>query len=282
VKSKVFNNADFGYWKIVVERPLRLSARFTDEVIAPLRLRTGPEELREKAWEKHAEALIDAKAFAELKPRLEKMADAHEPKLKARARKQFLDFQTWRDDAETHDLARQLQEHFGAERQWDDFAQFETDLKAALKELDIKVTTAGKKPIVEAVTFTNPEAEPVVAKEVADYSGSDKERREKRHFGLFRIEKEKKAVRYKPDTALKDTEQVPLTEPGGIHAYFEREVLPHVPDAWIDESKTQIGYEIPFTRHFYEYQPLRLLEEIAEDLRALEAEAEELLEEVLS
>ena len=59
-------------------------------------------------------------------------------------------------------------------------------------------------------------------------------------------------------------------------------VLPHVEDAWIDGDKTQIGYEIPFTRHFYEYQPLRPLEEIAEDLRTLEAEAEQLLEEVLA
>jgi type I restriction-modification system DNA methylase subunit len=56
-----------------------------------------------------------------------------------------------------------------------------------------------------------------------------------------------------PDTDLRDTENVPLSE--DIHEYFAREVLPHVPDAWIDESKTKIGYEIPFTRHFYKYVP---------------------------
>ncbi|MCL2637757.1 MAG: type I restriction-modification system subunit M [Oscillospiraceae bacterium] len=73
----------------------------------------------------------------------------------------------------------------------------------------------------------------------------------------------------KPDSALRDTETVPLEE--DIHAYFEREVLPHVPDAWIDESKTKIGYEIPFTRHFYKFTPLRPSAEIMGEIKALEA-----------
>ena len=68
-----------------------------------------------------------------------------------------------------------------------------------------------------------------------------------------------------PDPALRDTENVPLTE--DIEEYFAREVLPHVPDAWIDHDKTKIGYEIPFTRHFYRYIPPRPLEEIQKDLR---------------
>ena len=58
-----------------------------------------------------------------------------------------------------------------------------------------------------------------------------------------------------PDTDLRDNENIPLRE--DITAYMEREVLPHVPDAWVDESKTEVGYEIPFTRHFYEYTPPR-------------------------
>jgi type I restriction enzyme M protein len=73
-----------------------------------------------------------------------------------------------------------------------------------------------------------------------------------------------------PDTDLRDTENVPLKE--SIHGYFEREVKPHVPDAWIDEEKTKVGYEVPFTRHFYEYTPLRSLAAIEADIRALEAE----------
>ena len=65
-----------------------------------------------------------------------------------------------------------------------------------------------------------------------------------------------------------------------INAYIEAEVLPYVPDAWVDHSKTKIGYEIPLTRHFYKYEPPRPLEEIDAEIKALEAEIQELLAEV--
>ncbi len=68
-----------------------------------------------------------------------------------------------------------------------------------------------------------------------------------------------------PDAELRDNENVPLKE--DINAYFEREVRPHVADAWIDDTKTKVGYEIPFTRHFYKYTPLRALEEIEGEIR---------------
>ena len=77
------------------------------------------------------------------------------------------------------------------------------------------------------------------------------------------------------DTELRDTENVPLKE--DIDTYFKREVLPHVPDAWIDYSKTKIGYEIPFNRHFYVYQPPRGLEVIEAELFNIEKEIEALL-----
>lgn len=86
--------------------------------------------------------------------------------------------------------------------------------------------------------------------------------------------------RTEPDPELRDYENVPLAEE--VEAYFAREVLPHVPDAWIDESKTKVGYEIPFTRHFYRYRELRPLEEIDFEIRSLEAEIQALLGEVLA
>ncbi len=82
-----------------------------------------------------------------------------------------------------------------------------------------------------------------------------------------------------PDTELRDTETVPLGE--DVDAYVAREVLPHVPDAWVDESKTKIGYEIPLNRHFYVYEPPRPLEEIESDLQALEREIAGLLSDVV-
>ena len=81
-----------------------------------------------------------------------------------------------------------------------------------------------------------------------------------------------------PDPELRDTESVPLKE--SIQAYFEREVLPHVPDAWIDESKTKVGYEIPLNRHFYQYEPPRPLDVIEADIKTLEREIVELLADV--
>jgi type I restriction enzyme M protein len=81
-----------------------------------------------------------------------------------------------------------------------------------------------------------------------------------------------------PDPDLRDYENIPLGE--SIDAYFAREVTPHIPDAWIDESKTKVGYEIPFTRHFYVYAPPRPLTEIDAELRDLESQIQKLLGEV--
>ncbi len=78
---------------------------------------------------------------------------------------------------------------------------------------------------------------------------------------------------------MRDTENVPLKE--DIQAYFKREVQPYVPDAWIDHSKTKTGYEINFNRYFYQYEPLRDLQDIKTDIKQLEKETEGLLGEIL-
>ena len=86
-----------------------------------------------------------------------------------------------------------------------------------------------------------------------------------------------RVVEYAPDTARRDSEQVPLLEDGGIEAFFRREVLPYTQGAWIDPAKTAVGYEISFTRHFYKPAPMRGLTEIKADIYALEQETEGLL-----
>jgi type I restriction enzyme M protein len=88
-------------------------------------------------------------------------------------------------------------------------------------------------------------------------------------------------VEYEPDSDLRDSEQVPLQELGGVEAFIRREVLPHAKDAWVDDSKTQIGYEISFNRYFYKPPPLRSLDEIKKDVLALEKETEGLLKEIV-
>jgi len=101
--------------------------------------------------------------------------------------------------------------------------------------------------------------------------------------GLFEVTFDGKGcvVEYEPDSEFRDTEQVPLLEEGGVEAFIRREVLPHVPDAWIDELGTKIGYEISFNRYFYKPQPLRTLEEIRADILALEKGTEGLLDDIL-
>lgn len=93
---------------------------------------------------------------------------------------------------------------------------------------------------------------------------------------------DKRVVEFEPDPDLRDTEQVPLLEPGGISGFMAREVWPYAPDTWVDDRKTTIGYEISFTRHFYKPKPLRTLAEIRADIEALQRETEGLLDEVLA
>ena len=89
-------------------------------------------------------------------------------------------------------------------------------------------------------------------------------------------------VEYEPDSDLRDTEQIPLNENGGIEAFLQREVLPHAPDAWYAPDNVKTGYEISFTRYFYKPQPMRTLGEIRADILALVKETEGLLGEILN
>ena len=112
------------------------------------------------------------------------------------------------------------------------------------------------------------------------------EHNEEAEYCLYESGKNKGQKEPNPD--LRDNENVPLKQ--SVQEYFEREVLPHVPDAWIDETKVDekdgevgvVGYEIPFNRHFYVYQPPRALEDIDADLDAVSADIMKLLQEVHS
>ena len=135
-------------------------------------------------------------------------------------------------------------------RSWTNRDAFVAELKAALKSAGMTKVGA---PVIKTIWTTIGEHDPKA--DVITTKGNPE-----------------------PDASLRDTENVPLTE--DVEEYFAREVLPHVPDAWIDHDKTRIGYEIPFTRHFYRYTPPRPLEEIQKDLRHLVTEIQAMLAEV--
>jgi len=252
-KSKIFPNEAFGYWKVTVDRPLRLAVD-----LSPARL----------------ERFVKTCAKADVG------ANGHSP---------------------LPNLVRRVAEILGAGPHLD----FNAVMDACDADADkhgVKLTAKRKKLLQSELCDTREDAAPVLKKVHTTSRGAKLDARrtpEGAESGMARINPGKAApdpihglfeaevngktcvVEYEPDTALRDSEQVPLLEEGGIEAFFRREVLPYTPDAWIDPGKTQVGYEISFTRHFYRPAPMRTLDEIKADIYALEQETEGLLEEII-
>jgi len=293
-ESKWFDTQDFGYWKITVERPLRLKSQLKSATIETLRFASGDEALRAEIYTQHGDKLYTD--FAQLKPEIEAWlkGDSEEdddtedgdedsaPAKKAvpeKRRKKLLDAATWQRDKALLVLALLAQKELG-DAVFDDHNIFREKFDAVMKAHDKKPGAADKKAIFKAVSWRDEAAPPVVAKR-QKLKANDAF--ESNHDGRYLMGegKQREVVWYEPDTDLRDTEQVPLKEPGGIGAFFTREVLPHAPDAWIDSEKTQIGYEISFARYFYQPAPLRPLEAIRADILKLEQQTEGLLHKIV-
>lgn len=160
---------------------------------------------------------------------------------------------------------------------FEDHNVFRDRIDAALKKADIKLAPSDLKLILNAVSWRVENAPPVIAK-----VHNPRKTKADPLYGLFELTVDGKAavVQYEADSALRDNEQVPLLEDGGIEAFIRREVVPYTPDAWIREE-AKIGYEVSFTRHFYKPQPLRTLEEISADVLKIERETEGLMDGLL-
>lgn len=297
-QSKWFDTQDFGYWKITVERPLRLKSQLSDERIETLRFASGDEALRAEIYATHGDALYSE--FAKRKPAIEAWLkgedeseeeesedsdgdDSEAPPARkavpAKRRKKLLDASTWQRDKALMEVAQQVQKVLGS-AVFDDHNEFRVRFDAALKVLGVKLGAPEKKTIYKAVSWRDETAPPVIAKRSKLKAG---EHFETGFNGVYLVTagKDRFIVEYEPDSELRDTEQVPLKEPGGIEAFFAREVLPHAPDAWIATDKTQIGYEISFARYFYKPVPLRTLDEIRADILRLEKQTEGLLQKIV-
>ncbi len=212
IVSKIFDNEDFGYQKITVERPLRLNFQASSERIALLDSITAFAKLAESKKKDPKEHMLEIETGKALQQKIKATLSSMDGSIIYRNREQF-----------------------------------QKALKQALSQANLSLGTTEFKAILEALSERD---------ENADLCTDSKGRPE-------------------PDTELRDTENVPLKE--DIDTYFKREVLPNVPDAWIDYSKTKIGYEIPLNRYFYVYQPPRSLDEIEADMKALEQEISVLL-----
>lgn len=223
-QSKIFPNEAFGYWKITVERPLRLK--------------------------------IDLSTASRNRFRKACVASNEEP---------------------IANLVDRLADVLGPGPH-SDFNVFMKEVERDAEHHGVKVTAKRQTLLQKELAEKNETAAPVVKKS----HKPGKVKADPLH-GLYSAVQEGKpvVVEYQSDTELRDTEQVPLLEEGGIEAFFRREVLPHVPDAWIDRSGTKIGYEISFTRYFYKPHPMRTLEEIRADIEALERDTDGLLGQIL-
>ena len=215
--SKIFDNEDFGYRKITVERPLKLSFRVNEESIENVKNTT-----------QFINLAVSKKKDLEIKEKEE---------LEGRKKQEEL---------------LKLLDSFDREFEYMDRDKFIKDLKSKSKEFDITLSSGLMKAIVNAIGVRNENA--VVCK---DAKGN-----------------------IESDSSLKDTESISLKE--DIYEYFEREVKPHVPDSYMDESTfDNIGYEIPFTRYFYKYESLRPFDEIMKEIEELENEIAQEIRKVL-
>jgi type I restriction enzyme M protein len=220
VVSRVFDNADFGFHKITVERPLRLNFQASAERIARLETEAGFTKLATSAKKNEAARLEEIEVGRERQDEIRRL------------------------------LARFAEAH--GETLFKDRTAFLTALRDVERAAGVRLSTPELKAVLAALGERDDTAEIC-----RDRDGKPE-----------------------PDAELRDTESVPLKE--SITEYFKREVLPHVPDAWVDESKTKVGYEIPLNRHFYVYEPPRPLEVIEADIKALEEDIKRLLGEVTS
>jgi type I restriction enzyme M protein len=224
VVSKVFDNADFGFRQITVERPLRLNFQASPERIERLREITAFQNL------------------AKSKKKDKKQAAAEEVA-----------------GREQQEAILAILRTMDATKLYKEREAFLADLEAAFDAAEVKLTAPIRKAILTALSERDETAEIC-----RDADGNPE-----------------------PDPELRDYENVPLKE--GIYEYFEREVKPHVPDAWINETVRdhkdgqvgKVGYEIPLTRHFYKYTPPRPLEEIEAEIAALEKDIVRMLREVV-
>ena len=293
-ESKIFPNEAFGYWKVTVERPLRLHSQLSLKAIETLRFASGDEDIRAVLYDEFGDALANPHAF--VAPKLEQRLaewgtddddgsddeDAGTRKgLPEKKRKKLADPATWARDFRLVDTALQLREALG-EAVFEDHNVFRERVDAALQQAGLRVPAAELKLILRAVSWRVESAPPVIAKVHKAAKTPGKVGADPLH-GLYATTLNGKpaVVEFEPDPELRDTEQVPLLEEGGIGAFIRREVLPYTPDAWVKPDATKVGYEISFTRHFYKPKPLRTLAEISADILAIEREAEGLLDGLL-
>ncbi|QTA78118.1 SAM-dependent DNA methylase [Desulfonema limicola] len=281
---KIFDNSDFGYYKVPVERPRRLKAQFTHEAVSGLRFDKTLKEPMEWAFETYGKRI-----YTEL-PKLEKeildWCEKNEFDLDAKKRKTLCSSRHWEKQRALMHHAQTLQNAIGNDEH-KDFNKFQNQVEKVLKAQKITLTASEKNAIYGAITSYDESAEKVIKKQqklkgdklenLLEHLGCTAEQLP--DFGYYPGEKKDEYITYESESDLRDSENVPLKE--SVYDYFLREVKPHADEAWIDLEKIKIGYEISFNKYFYRHNPLRSIEEVSVDMLELEQESEGLIMDIL-
>jgi type I restriction enzyme M protein len=282
-QSRIFDNNAFGYRKVKDERPLRLKAACTSELVDALRFTSGDRALRQELHDLFGDDLFTA--FASIRAKVEAHLEPGESddeegveEVPTKTRKRLLDEKKWQRDARLHAAGQALAEKLG-DGVWDDFNEFRSAAEQALTAACIKMGAADVKALLRGLAWTDETAPPVIKK----MSKPGKVQADPL-FGKFAvtINGHEMLVEYDGDSDLADFEQVPLSEQGGIASFFAREVQPYSLDAWVDAKSEKIGYEISFTRVFYKPVALRPVEAIEADIRRLMVESDGLVSAAIS
>jgi len=298
IAAQVFDNEDFGYYKATIERPKRLKAQFTDAHIETLRYERVLQEPMEWAFSRFRESVYTN-------------IQAHKEELLAWCEKQELNLSssnktklckpaTWEKHLRLVTNAKALQKEIGT-AEYTNFNDFKKEVDAVIKSKKLDISASDKKAILNAISWYDADAEKVI-KKIEKLAG-DKltqllahlncEEKDLADFGYYAYESviasEERAkqsqhkntyIIYETESDLRDTENVPLKD--NIHAYFKREVQPHVAEAWINLDATKIGYEISFNKYFYKHTPLRSIEDVTKDIVDLESKSDGLIAEILN
>ena len=285
IAAKIFDNSDFGYYKVTIERPKRLKAQFTPERIAELRFDKSLREPMEWAFETFGHSLYDNIKAHEKE--IKEWCEKNELNLSAKQMKSLLTKELWKKHLDLLEMANLLMQHVGTD-EFNDFNTFRNKVDEVMKASKIKLSSSEKNAILNAVSWYDANAEKMI-KGTAKLDGKkleellkhlDCKENELPDYGYYAAAKKGEYIEYETESDLRDTENVPLKD--NIHEYFLREVKPHVDEACINMDATKIGYEISFNKYFYRHKPLRSLEEVSTDILKLEEESEGLINEILN
>jgi type I restriction enzyme M protein len=284
ISSKIFDNSDFGYYKVNIERPKRLKAQLRDDLIETLKYDKSLEEAMIWCEQEYKEECNND--LSKHKKAIEEHLDKNDIELNTKQLKSLLSKELWKKHKTLVNTAKLLQEKIGTD-EYDDFNIFKEIVEKVLKEQKITLSASEKNMILNAVSWYDETAQKVIKKiskingdkldKLCDYLGCKES--ELSDFGYYPTGKKDEFVEYESDTDLRDSENIPLKD--DIYQYFLKEVKPHIEEAWINLDSTKIGYEISFNKYFYTHKPLRSLEEVAKDILELENASDGLIKEIL-